>query len=567
MATVGIDIGTGSVRVCYRNSEKGIFESWSKPIHTHNIIGDVICQSSQDIYNSIQELIIEIPYNDIKGISTTATCSMVVMKISNTIGDNLQINPFEFRSSNSNDDKVYDILLWMDNSSTTQTIQLNETLSTPIKGRLGGQIIPELGIPKLKYLQDTYPTENFIVFELYDWINLRLTGIENKYQYKPVTTDKEGYAIDGSVKGWSQETLRGKFGVNNVKVGGGQLLPLGYPMGRFSTRGIDAVVAHGCIDCYAGWLSTIIKSESLDEEILSMVAGSSTCFIFSSQNQEQDPPFIHGIWGPFNIWGKKYNVYEFGQPATGLLFERLFKSYAELIHSHINTNDIGLIFKWIEDETVKIEEKLKKPINSIIKNDFYYGDINGNRSPLLDFTMSEIVIDGKNNTPELDHCSIINGKDVTSLIIKYNLILEFLCFQTKQILSEFLSDNLNVWKVIITGSQSSNERFLKLLSDIIHKPIIKIKSDTNNNTKYNVVKGASMIAEMAVKLSSKQYLIEDESYYEIMKQVINQANGYLIHEEVLPTNQLTSLYNIKYNIFLDMCNSQQKYRSLINSIE
>ena len=88
----------------------------------------------------------------------------------------------------------------------------------------------------------------------------------------------------------------------------------------------------------------------------------------------------------------------------------------------------------------------------MIKGYFYYGDIFGNRSPLQDPEMSEMIID--NNNLILPRILHNDDDEDTSKLIKYILIMEFLVFQTKSLLEPLIVD-----KLVIVGSQAKNKRF------------------------------------------------------------------------------------------------------------
>ena len=119
----------------------------SLPITTENDI--YITQSSFEIYSKLIQLLSrpQLDWN-FDSICITATCSMVVLsKI--TIDEETYLTPVSLNKSHPNSD----VLLWMDNSATLQCNQLNEYLKVAYQNILnlvGGQFVPELGLPKLK---------------------------------------------------------------------------------------------------------------------------------------------------------------------------------------------------------------------------------------------------------------------------------------------------------------------------------------------------------------------------------------------------------------------------------
>ena len=141
MTTIGVDIGTGSVRVCLNNPDN--FKTAFKPIKTnkHNTFSNYITQSSQEIYQCILAILKELVNEPVVSISFTATCSMVVMERVR-IGSEIYLKPCAVNFEG--DDSKQDIILWMDNRSIEQTRFLNEMVNEKELSRVGGKFIPEM---------------------------------------------------------------------------------------------------------------------------------------------------------------------------------------------------------------------------------------------------------------------------------------------------------------------------------------------------------------------------------------------------------------------------------------
>ena len=569
MTTIGVDIGTGSVRVCLNNPDN--FKTAFRPIKTnkHDTFSNYITQSSQEIYQGILALLKELVDEPVVSISFTATCSMVVMeKVSN--GSEVHLKPCAVNYEG--DDRKQDIILWMDNRSIRQTSFLNEMVNDKDLSKVGGKFIPEMGLPKLKWLQDNI-TKDIVCFELYDWFSyLFLVGGYDEdglvpYFAEPIEPMQDyptvSEAMDGSIKGWTPEFLK-QIGIDShISIGRSEfnlttsgLLPIGIPLGYVHENVYSLkeriVVANGCIDCYAGWLSTI-EPGFTDENHLSMIAGTSTCFILSTPSSQYDA--ITGIWGPFSqLLALPLDIFEFGQPATGKLFEQLFANYS-LIVSSLNTDDI---FAFIEHETATLEFDRKCSITELIKSYFWYIDQFGNRSPYNDFSMSEMIIDGCNSSNNLP--SITNGTTLLGLVIRYHLVLEFLCFQTKQILEIIQASNGPlVDSITVSGSQGNNKRFMRLLATVTGKQVKILKLSTN--VKYNVVKGSAIISSIGYNL-----LTGSKNYQNTINSSIPYDADYDIIYPDHSIAELGPLLNKKYNVFLEMAMAQQNYRRIINSM-
>lgn len=463
----GIDIGTGSVRSYHEDDFSDV-----RPTVTTKHNDRVVTQSSKQIFDSILEIV-----KDPTSICFTATCSMVVRQLIEKDGVKY-LAPF---NCGLNDDIEQDIILWMDNRAVEQAKQLNEELrNTSIKETIS-EFIPELGLPKLKWLSDNYgdygefgEVGGLFCFELYDWFNyvfqIGYEGNLVEFELKNIAYE-EGQGIDGSIKGWKQSDIEQLNLKSNIFIGVSEsisklpskLMSLGEKVGE-STVFPGCIIRHGCIDSYGGWVSSLIDIPN----VVSMIAGTSTCFI-----HESDAKSVKGIWGPFELINDK-KVFAFGQPATGKLFESLFQDY-----SHLNPT-----FEMIEEATQHLEQTHSTSINELIENYFYYGDKYGNRTPLNNFQMNELYIDGVNSNNLLGS---VFTNNLQSLIIKYNLILEFLAFQTNQIFSLFQ----DIQGIVIIGLQANNTRFLSLLHFVTGKEIYIIK---DNHHGLNVAKGAMKIA-------------------------------------------------------------------------
>jgi ribulose kinase len=503
MSSIGIDIGTSAIRVNDLLSE--VIDTTTNPINNY------VSQSSKVIFTKILQALSSLEFDDLQSIAVSATCSMVVLNTVVVNGEKF-LQPFNTSCCSTMyvADFNHDILLWMDNRAIDQTEQLNTNLqSTAAIQSVGDRFVPELGLPKLKWLSDNYPNEHLVCFELFDWISYLFIngGFDHnscvKYPSHFADFADNSIAIDGSIKGWSKKALV-DFGIStNIKIGtivdSKEILHLGYPLGELHASirnflgihsGPKCIVVNGCIDSYAGWIGQLDPNENY----IAMTAGTSTCCILSTVGYTQP---ILGVWGPYNhlTMDNQYLVYAFGQPGTGKLYERLIQS--PMFKEHAGNE--GDPFQWLETKTLEIEQIHNRLINALIKNYFYYGDIYGNRTPYNDYRMSEMVIDGVNCSMQLD--LVISGDSITSLVIRYNLIIEFLVFQFKQIIDRMMDGNKNIQPlgIVVSGSQSRNERFLQMLADVTSMKVLRAKGCDGQ---YCSSIGASIIATIGKKIYS-----------------------------------------------------------------
>lgn len=476
MLSLGIDVGSGSVRCML--SGKGVTYTHTKDISINYDINDksFVTQSSAEIYEAIIECLQIITTKSkitaIDGLCVTATCSMAVCEVIQETGDEWILRSFGKDGQ--------DIIMWMDSRCQAECKELNQIVPERILLYVGGKYIPEMGLPKLKWLSN-HTEQNLMCFELHEWIShLLIVGGFGSIPYKHAS-ETDDVAMDGSIKGWSR-TFLDLIGIRSgVNVGGYgldrlEVIPLGSEIGKLSPELCQKLnitnvptVYHGCIDCYAGWVATNVSQANT----LSMIAGTSTCFVLPTTEAAES---IKGIWGPFWQLLPEISVYSFGQPATGKLFERLFAKYPEI-------NDDK--FAVMEAQTHELEQEYQDNIHSLIKMYFYYGDVYGNRSPYNDFTMGEAFIDGANASKL--KVSVLHEHSLKSAVVQYNLILEFLAFQTLSIMQRL---SMKIDNIQVSGSQATNSRFMQLLATVTDTTVIS----TPTSSTFQVVEGCCLVA-------------------------------------------------------------------------
>lgn len=515
----GIDIGTASVRL-YGGTE--LEKAIGRKYHG----GGKITQSSVEIWQAITEVC---PLHDIKALAIAATCSMVVREVVEQDGEAYLV-PFNCGSSTSDD-----VILWMDSRAAAQCSSLNEKLPGDVLAAIGGAVIPEMGLAKLKWLSENYPTKHLVAFEMYDWFSyVFINGIEDSRVPSHPAKVEGTHAMDGSIKGWSSELLR-HLGIT-VEIGSTSavdLPPVGTPVGtvhRQFTEG-TVVVGHGCIDCYGGWLSMNLASGH--DSTLSMVAGTSTCFLLLLTS----PHSVPGIWGPYpQLLGRDFPaLFEFGQPATGALLEELYEE------SGIDVPDVGHFIDVVEARCARLEAE-KGSLVVLFKDHFYYGDKHGNRSPFNDFDMSEVTMGG--------------AHPHDAVVLRYHLILEFLVLQTKQIIDIIEQHQAPIRKIVISGSQARNPRLVALLQ--LALPAVSI-SIASGNQKLHVARGASLAAEVAWHAS------HGASYASTMTSVLALNS----HQDVIEAVELTedkSVLDTKYWFLDRVSRLQAEYRQRIRGL-
>lgn len=327
---IGIDVGTGSARAGLFDRSGQMLASAKRPIAIWHAPGDMVEQSSRDIWRAVCEAVREavqtagVPREEIAGIGFDATCSLVLVGKN---GASVAAGP--------SGDPERDIIVWMDHRATDQTRRINAT-GHRVLAYVGGAVSPEMETPKLLWLAETLPAsfdaaEHF--FDLSDWLTFRATRSLDR-SICTLTCKWTYLAHEGS---WDESYFRA--------IGLGQLADEGFA--RIGTRvvepgtpigaGLSAeaaedfglppgiAVAAALIDAHAGGVGSIgardISNQPTDpSRQLAYIFGTSACAMATTVN----PEFVPGVWGPYfsamlpGLW-----LNEGGQSAAGAAIDHL----------------------------------------------------------------------------------------------------------------------------------------------------------------------------------------------------------------------------------------------------
>lgn len=553
-------------------------------------------------------------------ICVAATCSMAVMQ-------RVTIDKTSYYRALIPGQEVF---VWMDSRAQQEAHQLSRLLPQAALAQVGGRVTPEMGLAKIMWINGRY--DDVVVFELYDWISyLFVAGGIHDGLVRCLDDDLVSFgpgltAMDGSVKGWSDELMAalglkvrvghlpraGKHGSGFEYVGTPlDVCPPGPRYGGFS-------VCHGCIDCYGGWAGLVgqtpsngeqyeefietigrgasmanvknsrveLETETIDcqttmgaknqksgsfdpstqaataqNEVptgpttstltnppahptsLYMVAGTLTCFIADIVDPHPQP--ISGLWGHFDQLAPRA-VYSFGQPATGLLFGELFAAHRSLIGHHDP-------FQFVEARASELEASRGALLTVLTRQNLYYGDRHGNRSPYGDFSMGAILVDGTNagkssSSDELLACELTEVS-VESLVVKYYLTLEYLVFQTFQLATLLQDATSPLGQVTVCGSQAHNQRFVQMLAQFV---FANAKLMVGSSAKYAGAQGVAVAAAKAMDRS------------------IDRLQAPALSTEPLEVNPLDrrdiSILKTKYRYWHQLAQWQANFRSAMATV-
>ncbi|KPI42213.1 uncharacterized protein AB675_9545 [Cyphellophora attinorum] len=554
---IGIDVGTGSARACIINESGDIVGLASENIGLWQPQTGWYEQSTTDIWrcicDSVKRAVTQnnIDVTTVKGIGFDATCSLAVF--THDTDEPVSVTSPNFNESGND----HNVVLWLDHRPVEETKKINATKHNLLR-YVGGTMSIEMEMPKVLWLKNNMPKELFDrckFYDLTDALEHLATGNEKRSFCSVVC--KQGYVpvgVDGSVKGWQEDFLTeiglpdlaednfkrmgGVNGVNGEYLSAGELA--GYLCEKAASElGLPAGIAvgSGVIDAYAGWIGTVgakisTLGDSLDSTVakndqsqaftrLAAVAGTSTCHLVMSK----DPVFVDGVWGPYrDSIIPDYWMAEGGQSATGELLKHVLETHPAY------------------SAALSGAESSAKSIAHLGKHFFLYGDLFGNRSPIADPTMSGSVV------------GLSSDKSVDGLALYYYGTMEFIALQTLQIISTMNKSGHKISSIFMSGSQCQNDILMSLIATACDMPVI-----IPRYVHAAVCHGAAMLGAKAAS-ADRNGITED--LWTIMDRMSKPG------KTVTPTKTkgVKGLLDVKYKVFLEMCERQRVFRSMVDEV-
>lgn len=333
-AYIGVDVGTSSTRA-------GIFDETGKllgiarhPIRTWHEAGDIVEQSSGDIWNAcvtaVRTALAEaaISADAVKGIGFDATCSLVVLAPGGA--------PVSVSMSG---DPQRNVIVWMDHRAIAEAQEINETRDDVLR-YVGGSISPEMEMPKLLWLK-RHLRASFDVaghfFDLADYLSYRATGslarsmctVTCKWNY--LAHEKRWSLPFFERIGLEEFPAEGYARIGTDIVPPGTRIGAGLAAEAAKELGLCAGTPVGAslIDAHAGGIGAIGGRLAADAPVnlsdrLAYIMGTSACIMATTS----EPRFVPGVWGPYysgmvpGFW-----LNEGGQSAAGAAVDHLLRSY------------------------------------------------------------------------------------------------------------------------------------------------------------------------------------------------------------------------------------------------
>ncbi|CUS10907.1 unnamed protein product [Tuber aestivum] len=585
---LGVDVGTGSARVCIIDGTGEIKGVESKDIKTWHEKADYYEQSTEDIWSAIcccSKLVLEksgIGRSSVKGMGFDATCSLAVL--SQETDEPISVAGPTFEDGKRN------VILWMDHRPEKETKAVNAAKHKLLQ-YVGGSMSIEMEIPKVLWLKNNMPRELFNkckFYDLADALTHMATGKETRSYCSAVC--KQGFVpvgVDGSVKGWQGDFLddiglpelaendfmriggvhgavafplfcAGSFGANGTMLSAGELV------GELSEKAANELglvagvkIGSGVIDAYGGWIGTVgAKVEVpggdllLDGHVgndleqpfrrLAAVAGTSTCHLVMSK----DPIFVPGVWGPYrDVLLPGYWMAEGGQSSTGSLLQNVLSTHPSYNEALERSRELSKnVFEYLNEHLEALRKSENVPtIGYLARHLFFYGDKHGNRSPIADATMRGAIV------------GLSMDSSINDLALQYFAAMEFIAQQTRHIIGTLNDRGHQITSIFMSGGQCKNNILMHLIADATGYPVV-----IPRYIDAAVVLGAAMLGAKAASADSEG---RTESLWTIMDRMSKPGKA------IYPTENANEkkLLGAKYEVFLRMSEAQRAYRDTVDS--
>lgn len=334
-AVIGIDVGSASARAGVFDAHGLLLAAARHPIRTWHEPGEIVEQSSDDIWDAcvrcVREAVREsgVAADTVRGIGFDATCSLVVL---DPRGRPLGVGP--------SGDPRRNVVVWMDHRATAEAREINAGRAEVLR-YVGGQISPEMQAPKLLWLKRhaprTYRDAGHFL-DLADFLSLRASGSDAR----SICTVTCKWTYLAHERRWSDAFFEsiglGELNLHDHARIGRSIVEPGSALGAGLTAqaaaefGLPAGIAVGAslIDAHAGAIGTLgSRSDAAEADVdvctrLAYIMGTSACIMASTR----DARFVPGVWGPYysallpGLW-----LIEGGQSAAGAAIDHL-------VHSH-----------------------------------------------------------------------------------------------------------------------------------------------------------------------------------------------------------------------------------------
>jgi len=453
---LGIDVGTGSARAGLFDEVGRLLGSEKADIMLWREAGDIVEQSSDDIWNAVCKSVrgalkkAGATPDTVAGIGFDATCSLVVLGEG---GRPLPVGP--------SGDPARNIIVWMDHRATEQTRRINRT-GAKVLDYVGGQISPEMETPKLLWLAENMPgtfADAWQFMDLADFLTWRSTGslarsictVTCKWTYLGHENRWDaGYFSAIGLGALAEEKFR-RIGTEIVP--GGTKLAAGLTAEAAADLGLLAgtPVAAGLIDAHAGGVGTV-GAQGASGSVLNRMAyvfGTSAC----TMSTTAEPAFVPGVWGPYysamvpGLW-----LNEGGQSAAGAAIDHLIQMHPHASEATHAARVAGQsLAGWLSTEAERrggIEE-----IAELVGELHVVPEFLGNRAPFADPDARALI------------AGLGMETGVDSLVGLYLAGLCGLGYGARQIVTAQQGKGIAVDMIVVSGGAAQSPLVRQVLAD------------------------------------------------------------------------------------------------------
>jgi D-ribulokinase len=386
-AYIGVDVGTGSARAGVFDEDGRLLASAKRPIAMWREAGEIVEQSSADIWRAACEAVREaveasrLPGDAFAGMGFDATCSLVVL---DPEGGSLPVGP--------SGDASRDVIVWMDHRAIAEADAINAGGHDVLR-YVGGTISPEMETPKLLWLEKNMPRTfaraghfldltDFLTFRATDSFQRSVCTVTCKWTYLAHERRWDGRFFEAIGLGALASDGFKRIGVDTVDPGSavGQGLTRDAAAAMGLPPGVP--VGAGLIDAHAGGVGTMGASlggvAADPRKRLALILGTSACCMAVADEAR----FVDGVWGPyFSALTPGQWLSEGGQSAFGAAIDRLMRRHPAF--DEIVRRDGDRAFEQIERDILARVGTLSNAA-TMARDLHVLPDFLGNRSPFAD---------------------------------------------------------------------------------------------------------------------------------------------------------------------------------------
>jgi FGGY-family pentulose kinase len=539
---LGIDVGTGSVRVGAFNRLGKMRGKGEHPIQIWRPRPEFVEQSSEDIWKATTRATRaclrsgKIDPKSVSGISFDATCSLVAL------GDGFTpVTVSPTRKANQN------IIVWMDHRAMEQADRINRTGHEVLR-YVGGKVSPEMEPPKLlwikEHLKETWKkTKKFL--DLADYMVYRASG--NDMRSLCTTVCKWTYLGHEEASGRYRLDFFKQIGISDLF--DRERVPFrSYPMGM-KAGGLTKKAAKelglaegtpigvGIIDAHAGGigsLGSILKDvrpqENPFEHSIALIGGTSSCHMAVSR----EPRFISGVWGPYygamlpNMW-----LNEGGQSATGSLIDLVIRNNGSYLDISKTARSEGTdVYTFLNQRIERMKKQRGlEPVRHLHVLPYFHGNRSPRADPYAKGLVSGLTLSA---TPE----------DVALL---YHATVQAIAYGTRHIIEAMNETGYAIRKIHLTGGHIKNRLFIQEHADITGCEIVLSKEPEA------VLLGTAILGAVASG--------EFSDIFEGMTSMCQAAKS------ICPNPSTAAFHQAKYEIFKEMYEFQRKMHDKMNTVK